>query len=84
MNGLYPDRFSADEVEELEDAREGADGAAEIALSAALAEARRAAAQREQLERLRGMVRTPVSELPFVFAPALGPEQLQELSEALA
>ena len=82
MNALYPERFSPDELERIDGLL--ADGAESSgALRAARDEALRAAAQRGQLERLRGLVETGVGELPFVFAPALGIGELEQLAEAL-
>jgi hypothetical protein len=40
-------------------------------------------AHREQLARLRSLVKTDVDELPFVFAPRLGVDQLQLLSDEI-
>jgi len=87
VNCLYPDRLSGPERKLIErvvkrSANESA-RAAEPALRAALEEATRAAAQREQLERLREQVAGPVAELPFLFAPGLGPEQLSRLAGVL-
>jgi anion-transporting ArsA/GET3 family ATPase len=86
MNGLYPQRFDAAEREliaaERERAPAGAPAAA--ALAAALDESRRADAQREQLRRLRRLTRSDVGELPFVFAPELGVDELEQLAEAIA
>jgi len=82
MNAVFPERFSKQEIKQIEAARGGADGSAEVALSAAVDQSRRAAAHREQLDRLRELVQTPVSELPYAFSPKLGPAQIQELSEA--
>ena len=86
MNALYPERFGATELERIEaaatDAREGidADPVEAAALAAATDQARRAAAQRQQLDRLREMTSSPVSELPFIYAPEIGREQIAELS----
>ena len=83
MNGMYPDRFEADEAARLEDALAEAEGAPRAALRAALSEHRRAATQREQLDRLRDQVSTPVSTLPFVFRPRLGVPDLERLATEL-
>ena len=73
FNGMYPQRFSAAELEALERAREdSSDGRAGGALAVALAEARRAAAQREQISRLRDLAGGAVTELPFLFASRIG------------
>jgi anion-transporting ArsA/GET3 family ATPase len=79
VNAVLPDRFSAAELDEVEDA----------APEPWLAEAVRAAdgradAQHEQLARLRAASEAPVSELPFVFAPALGREDVEDFADLLA
>jgi anion-transporting ArsA/GET3 family ATPase len=83
MNGLYPERFSADEVERLADASGKADGPLRASYRAALSQSRRAAAQREQLARLVELVTSPVRTLPFIFAPTLDVEQIRALSETV-
>ncbi len=85
MNALYPERFSGDDVEQLEGATEsGGPKSASGAIRAALREHRRAEAQRRQLARLRELMTTAVSTLPFVFEPELGMDQLAALSEEIA
>jgi hypothetical protein len=88
MNGLYPERFGPGDLERIEAAAGVADSgerdtAVVAALSAARDQARRAAGQREQLERLREMTRSPISELPFVYAPELGRDEIAWLSERI-
>jgi anion-transporting ArsA/GET3 family ATPase len=83
MNALYPERFTSQEAQRLEAARERANGAVRGALRAAVSEHRRANSQRAQLARLREQVSTPVKTLPFIFEPELGVEQARELSELL-
>ena len=83
MNALYPERFKKREGVRLEEALESANGEARAAIGAALSERRRCKAQHEQLERLRRRVKAPITELPFVFAPELGPEELELLAERL-
>jgi anion-transporting ArsA/GET3 family ATPase len=83
MNSLYPERFSAAELELIGARLEGAEGDELVALRAAIGEAARANAHRRQLERLRGLVRNEVAELPFLFAPRLGVEQIEQLAERL-
>ncbi|HEX2127829.1 MAG TPA: ArsA family ATPase [Solirubrobacterales bacterium] len=88
LNGLYPERFAADEVERLAEltANGPANGNAPVraASRSAVRQARRAAAQREQLARLEEMTKAPVTTLPFLFEPDLGVEQIAELSEEIA
>jgi anion-transporting ArsA/GET3 family ATPase len=80
LNGLYPERFDADEIETIERAGQDAEGAVRAACRAAVSEYRRASGQREQLERLRELVKAPISTLPFVFEPQLEIEQVRELA----
>ena len=88
MNALYPERFDPRDLERIESAAtagsDEGDPPVAAALSAARDQARRAAGQREQLERLREMTRSPISELPFVYAPELGREQIAWLAERIA
>jgi anion-transporting ArsA/GET3 family ATPase len=83
-NALYPERFAEQEVERIETTADGADGLARVACRAALAESRRANAQREQLARLEENCAAPVTTLPFVFAPELGILEIEGLVEAIA
>jgi len=80
LNGLYPERFSADDEEALESSLDQAEGPARDAVAAALTVRRRSGAQREQMARLDALTRTPVTSLPFLFAPELGVDQLRELA----
>ena len=88
LNGLYPERFSGEEVERLE--RVAADGHANgatpvrVACRSAVRQARRANTQREQLARLERMTEAPVTTLPFLFAPELGVDEVATLAEAVA
>jgi len=83
MNGLYPQRFSKDEVEAIEELSESADPGIAAAAGAALSEQRRARSQRAQLSRLRRRVTAPVSTLPFIFEPELDVEAVGLLAEKL-
>jgi anion-transporting ArsA/GET3 family ATPase len=83
MNGLYPQRFSAAEAEQLAELNGSADGRARIAAAAAVSEHRRARSQRAQLARLRRRVQAPVKTLPFVFEPELGIEDARRLAGRL-
>ncbi|HET9104369.1 MAG TPA: ArsA family ATPase [Solirubrobacteraceae bacterium] len=86
-NALYPHRFAPSELKRLRTAREarrGEAGPAAAALAAALSEQARAEGQQEQLSRLTaGLARTPVP-LPYLFAEAVGPAELDVLADALA
>jgi anion-transporting ArsA/GET3 family ATPase len=83
VNGMYPERFSDEDAEALEGSLDKASGSAESAISAALKVSRRFNTHTEQLERLRGMVRSPVSTLPFLFAAELEADQVQTLADAI-
>jgi anion-transporting ArsA/GET3 family ATPase len=83
MNALYPERFSKGDAGELEEALDRAEGPARAAIGAALSEHRRCRSQREQLQRLKEAVATPVKTLPFIFKPQLDVPSLERLSGAL-
>ncbi len=84
MNGLYPERFDAGEAEQIAAvAADSEDEAVSAACLAAVSEHRRAAAQRAQLARLEEMTDAPIGELPFLFEPEVGIEQIRELSKEL-
>jgi anion-transporting ArsA/GET3 family ATPase len=83
VNGVYPQRFEAAEVERAAAARDG-DAATRRALAAVAAEHRWARGQRAQLERLVGEARAPVLTLPFLFEDELRAPQLELLAGELA
>jgi anion-transporting ArsA/GET3 family ATPase len=83
MNGLYPERFSKQEAEQLAELSAGAEGAVRAAARAALSEHNRARSQRAQLARLRRRVEAPVKTLPFLFEPELGVEAAHRLAQRL-
>jgi anion-transporting ArsA/GET3 family ATPase len=77
VNGLYPARFTDDEVASL-------NGHSGPAVAAAVTEHHRYVAQMEELERLKGGVGSvPLASLPFLFAPELRLEEVTELSTEL-
>ena len=78
MNGLLPERFSAEEAKQLEAAN-----GAHPAVVAALTEYRRARGQRSQLRRLKRAAEAPVSTLPYLFATEVGLEELETLAGKL-
>jgi anion-transporting ArsA/GET3 family ATPase len=84
MNGLYPERFSSDEVALLEPLAERGEGPVRAASRAAVSQSRRAATQHEQLARLEELTSAPVSTLPFLFEPQLGLEQVRSLAREVA
>jgi anion-transporting ArsA/GET3 family ATPase len=77
VNAMLPRRFSAAEVKRLRSAGD------DPAIRSALAEARRAAAQAEQLEHLREEARAPVATLPYLFEPEPRRRELELLSDRL-
>jgi hypothetical protein len=83
VNALLPERFGADERERIE-AVNGDHGSPEVAaaLRAALAEARRARGQRQQLARLKKDVGDVVT-LPFLWEPELSLADFQTLAGEL-
>ena len=84
VNSCYPDRFTAVEHAELQDARERADSPlARAALAAALSEQARARIQHEQLERLREGLGTELIELPYLFAEEMARPELEQLADVL-
>jgi anion-transporting ArsA/GET3 family ATPase len=83
LNGLYPERFSAAEVEELTERAARDDGIVRAACRAAMSQSRRAGSQREQLARLEEMTSAPITTLPFLFEPELGVDQIATLAEGL-
>jgi anion-transporting ArsA/GET3 family ATPase len=77
VNGLYPARFTDDEIAAL-------NGHGGPAVKAAITEYHRYRAQVEELERLKGGVGdVPLSTLPFLFAPELRLEDVTSLSHEL-
>jgi anion-transporting ArsA/GET3 family ATPase len=84
VNALYPARFEAGEIDDLNGALSKTRSAlARSALRAALSEHARAATQREQVDRLRTRVNGRLAELPYVFAEHLGLAELEVLAGAL-
>jgi len=85
VNALLPGRFTGEEIGSLRGAR-GRDGTlADAALAAALSEHARAAAQHEELARLRDGLGAGVAgfELPYLFADTLLEPELRALADAL-
>jgi hypothetical protein len=75
VNGLYPERFTGEELGPLPDGP---------AVRAARTEHGRFASQRSEVERLEGGVGdVPLASLPFLFVPELGLEEVSALSESL-
>lgn len=82
-NGLYQARFSAAESDRIAIAAGAEDDLVRAAARAALGHSRRARDQREQLARLKELVRAPVTTLPFLFEPEIGIEQIGALAEGI-
>ncbi len=85
MNGLFPRALHGSRGAGCS-RRRGPEPASGVssAIGAALDEARRARAHREQLARLRELTQTDIAELPFVFSPELGSAGLERLAAELA
>jgi len=84
VNALYPERFDGEEAADLASAlAKTRSSLARSALRAALSEHARARRQREQVERLREGLSTPLVELPYMFADQLGRAELKALTDAL-
>jgi anion-transporting ArsA/GET3 family ATPase len=85
VNGVYPDRFTNADAEALRRVSEdGLPADARGAVRAALAEHRRARAQRAHLRRLRRETAARVVTLPFLFAAELGLGDYERLGRELA
>jgi anion-transporting ArsA/GET3 family ATPase len=86
VNGVYPARFTDEEVGSLEHALERSEDAlARAAVRAALSEHVRVETQRTQLDRLRAGLNLDgrVAELPFVFTESLDRRELERLADQL-
>jgi anion-transporting ArsA/GET3 family ATPase len=85
VNGVWPERFSAEDVEAIRAAsRNGHDAEAAAALRAALAEHERAMLQRTHLDRLERESGTRVLTLPYLFESELGLPEYELLAAELA
>lgn len=84
MNALYPDRFSSADLERLDPLTSSGDEEIRAAARAARSQARRVAAQQEQLARLEELVETPITTLPFVFRPELDLKAARSLAEKIS
>jgi anion-transporting ArsA/GET3 family ATPase len=83
VNGVYPERFSADEAERIAALDGRLPPGARSALGAALSEHERARVQRSHLRRLRRRAQAGVTTLPFLFQPELGLPDVERLSREL-
>jgi anion-transporting ArsA/GET3 family ATPase len=82
-NGVYPERFSAEEAEQLQSRDGRGSPQARAALRAALFEHRWARGQRAELRRLRRQVDAPVATLPYLFEEELSRDDVERLSREL-
>jgi len=85
-NACLPDRIGPRQAGTVADALARLRGGAAVvrtALDTAVAEHARAAAQREQVERLAAGIARPPLELPYLFAPALDARALAPLAQRL-
>ncbi len=84
VNACYAERFADAELPVLTGALAGAElPRTRAALRAALSERARADVQAQQLDRLEQVLPGKLIRLPFLFAPAIGPAQLDALADAL-
>lgn len=83
VNGLFPERFNSADVRRIEAVDGRVSAPVDAALAAALSEHHRARSQRSQLRRLRKETAAPVTTLPYVFEPELGPDELERLASEL-
>jgi anion-transporting ArsA/GET3 family ATPase len=92
VNGVYPERFDAEEVEQLlaaaapDAATSGAVAAATStrgALHAAVSAHRRASTQSIQHRRLGELCTAPLIDLPFLFCEELARSELEQLADEL-
>lgn len=83
VNGLYPERFTSEDAERMRALDDRVPRGARAAVRLARSEYGRARGQRAQLRRLRRGLEAPVTTLPFLFEPTLGPPEIELLSRAL-
>lgn len=84
LNRLHPDRFTRDEVADLEGCVVEAPDAVQSAVRAAVFEHHRASRERAQVERIAEHVAVPLVALPFLFVDEFGQGALHTLANALA
>lgn len=81
-NGVYPRRFSAEELERI--ASVDGDGLPRAAALAASSQATRVKTQQAQLRRLRAGTKAKVATVPYVFKPELELADIEDLARRLA
>jgi anion-transporting ArsA/GET3 family ATPase len=84
VNGVLPERFSAEDCEQISDAN-GSHPVTGVraALRAAVTEHHQAKSQRSQLRRLKREANAPVATLPYLFEPDLDLDAFERLSDEL-
>ena len=83
VNGVRPDRFSEEELVTVRGVA-GEGGGVAVAARAALSESATAASQGHQIRRLEAEASAPVTEIPFLYDPEIGPGELARLSEEVS
>ena len=83
VNGVYPQRFAAEEAKRLAALDGRVAAGTRSAVDIALAGFHRARDQRNEVGRLRRAVDAPVRTLPFLFQPDLGAAEVEQLSREL-
>ncbi len=84
MNGLYEESFSGADLKEIKRLGKNDDPEIHAAGKAAVSQCSRTASQKEQLERLEGLVKAPVTTLPFIFKPEIDLSCARKLAEEIA
>ena len=84
MNGLYEESFSEADLKEIKRLRKSDDPEVRAAGKAAVSQCSRTASQKEQLERLEGLVKAPITTLPFIFKPEIDLSCARKLAEEIA
>ncbi|MDQ2699731.1 MAG: ArsA family ATPase [Actinomycetota bacterium] len=84
MNALYPKRYSGKDIKAIKRLRKSDEPEVRAASRAALSQCTRTSAQTEQLERLEGLVKAPISTLPFIFKPEIDLSSARRLAEELS
>jgi hypothetical protein len=83
VNRLHPDRFTPDEVTELERCVADTPEAVQSAVRAAVHAHHRERSESAQVERLGGHAAVPLLALPFLFTNEFGQGALQTLADVL-
>lgn len=83
MNAVYPHRFDPADLGPIESLETSGRPELHAAGRAAMSEFRRTEAQQEQVGRLKAMISTPMTTLPFVFEPEITLASARALGEAI-